>query len=42
MFIHFFSCDGLMFIRNHDQNSSNVKIHVNLFVKMSDYVWSLM
>jgi len=38
MFIHFFSCDSLMFITNHDQNSSNIKIHVILFVKMSGYV----
>jgi hypothetical protein len=42
IFLHFFSCDTLMFIKNYDQNSSNIKIHVILFVKMSGYVWSLM
>jgi len=42
MFIHFFSCDSLMFIKNYDQNLSKIKIHVILFVKMSGYVWSLM
>jgi hypothetical protein len=38
MFIHFFSCDNLIFIKNYDQNSSNIKIQVILFVKMSGYV----
>jgi hypothetical protein len=38
IFIHFFSCDSLMFIKNYDQNSSNLKRHVILFVKMSGYV----
>jgi uncharacterized membrane protein YGL010W len=42
MFILFYLFDSLMFIKNYDQNSSNIKIHVILFVKMSGYVWSLM
>jgi uncharacterized membrane protein YGL010W len=42
MFIHLFLCDNLIFIKNYDQNSSNIKIHVIFFAKMSGYVWSLM
>jgi len=38
MFVQFFSCDSLMVIKTHDQNSSNIKIHVILFVKLSGYV----
>jgi hypothetical protein len=38
MFIHFSLCDSLIFIKNYDQNASNIKIHVILFVKMSCYV----
>jgi uncharacterized membrane protein len=38
IFIHFFSSNSLMFIKNYDQNSSNIKMHVILFVKMSGYV----
>jgi hypothetical protein len=38
MFIHFFSCDSLTFIKNYDQNSSNIEMHVILFVEMNDYV----
>jgi len=40
MFIHFFVCDSLTFIKNYDQNASKIKIHVIVFVKMSCYVWS--
>jgi len=42
MFIHFFMCHSLRFIKNYDENSSEIKIHVILFVKLSGYVWSLM
>jgi len=38
MFIHLILCDSLIFIKNYDQNSSNIEIHVNLFAKISDYV----
>jgi len=28
MVIHLFSCDSLIFIKNYDQNSLNIKLHV--------------
>jgi hypothetical protein len=38
MFIHFFSCDNLIFIKDYDQNSLKIKILVFVFVKMNGYV----
>jgi hypothetical protein len=38
MLIPFFSHDSLIFIKIYDQNASNIKTHVILFVKMSSYV----
>jgi hypothetical protein len=37
MFIHFFSCDSLMFIKNYDQNSLNIKLHV-IFICKSEWL----
>jgi len=38
MFIHFFSCDSLIFIINHDQNSSNIKLHVIFFMHSNNSI----